>query len=256
MKPEVSIIIPNFNETENLQRGVLSEIASYLKTASFTYEVILSDDGSTDKSLSLLQAFAKNHQPFRVLANPHGGKAQAIWAGVKNAKGGIVLFADMDQSTPLTEIEKLLPWYKKGYDVVFGSRGKLRKNFPFSRQITSWGFRHVRQLFLLRDVVDTQCGFKSMKTDIASRIFPQLEVINRKNTNKGWSVTAYDVEMLFLAEKLGAKLKEVDVAWADMDISTGKSRNFISESTDMLKQILKVKYNDLSGKYLGLVTAV
>jgi dolichyl-phosphate beta-glucosyltransferase len=252
MKPKVSIIIPNYNEKENLQRGVLEEVRDFLKGVGFTWEVIINDDGSTDGSLDILKKFTKENKGFFLIKGKHGGKASGLWSGVKKAKGEIVLFTDMDQSTPLKEIKKLLPWYDKGFDLVFGSRGKLRKNFPLTRQITSWGFRVVRQLFLLRNVSDTQCGFKSLKRNIALEIFPQLSVIKNASKVKGWTVSAYDVEMLFLVEKLGYKLKEVDVLWQDEDVSTGKNKsllNFLTESLDMLKQILSVKLNDVKGKY-------
>ena len=133
--------------------------------------------------------------------------------------------------------------------MVFGSRGSDRENFNLLRQITSWGFRTIRSLFLLRGVQDTQCGFKAFKTDLAKRIFPHLAVLNTTKQSKGWTVSAFDVELLFMAEKTGAKLKEVSVDWKDEDTSTGKKRNFVKESKDMLKQILQVKMNDMSGKY-------
>lgn len=249
MKPKVSIIIPNYNEKENLERGVLEEVSSFLKKAKFTWEVIINDDGSTDGGLEILESFVKNHPGFSLIKGKHGGKAYGLWSGIKKAKGNIVLFTDMDQSTPLKEIKKLLPWYEKGFQVVFGSRGTARKNFPIVRQITSWGFRVVRQIFLLKGVSDTQCGFKSLNRNVALEIFPKLSVIKNPQNAKGWTVSAYDVELLFLAEKAGYKLKEVDVFWQDEDISTSKGKNFITESVDMLKQILTVKLNDIKGKY-------
>lgn len=249
MKTKLSIIIPNFNETQNLERGVLDQVYDYLKKVDYDYEVIISDDGSTDKSLQMAEKFTRSHQGFRVLPNAHGGKAKAVYAGIKAAKGEIVLFTDMDQSTPLKEVEKLLPWFEKGYSVVFGSRGKARENFPWYRQLTSWGFRIVRGVFILRHVVDTQCGFKAMKIDVAKKIFPKLAVLADKKQSTGWSVSAFDVELLFLAEKHGYKLKEVDVVWQDEDTSTNKDKRFFKESLDMLKQILRVKINDLKGIY-------
>ena len=247
--PDLSIVIPNYNEKANLERGVLEEMATYLNQVKFSYEVIINDDGSTDGGLQSIDSFVKSHPHFSVIKNSHVGKAGGIWAGIQKAKGKVTLFTDMDQSTPLKEVEKLLPWYDQGFDVVFGSRGALRKNFPLSRQIMSWGFRTFRQIFLLRGVVDTQCGFKSLRTSVAKEIFPLLEVIASPKQAKGWSVSAFDVELLFLAEKRGYRLKEVDVTWKDEDISTSKPRNFIHESTGMLKQILRVKLNDISGKY-------
>lgn len=246
---DVTIIIPCYNERQNLQRGVLSEVAKYLKSANFKSEVIISDDGSTDDSRELVEEFIKKNPNFRLLKNSHGGKANAVWSGIQNAKGEIVLFSDMDQSTPIKEIEKILPFYQEGYSVVFGSRGKMRENFPILRQLTSWGFRTVRQIFLLKGIIDTQCGFKSFKREVALEIFPLLDVIRRPSSKKGWSVSAFDVELLFLAKKRGYKLKEVTVSWKDRDIATDKGKNFVSESIDMLKQILRVKLNDLKGVY-------
>lgn len=249
-RPKVSIIIPNYNEKANLNRGVLSEVAKYLSGAYFSWEVIINDDGSTDGGDELISNFVKKNSGFRLIKSRHGGKAAGIWHGIQEAKGEIILFTDMDQSTSLREIEKLLPWFDDDYQVVFGSRGKMRKNFPLFRQLTSWGFRFFRSLFLLHHVVDTQCGFKALKTDVAKKIFPLLSIIkNAKDKTNGWSVSAFDVELLFLAEKMGYQLKEVDVNWRDEDTSTGKGKNFVNESLDMLKQIFQVKLNDLQGKY-------
>lgn len=250
MKKKLSIVISNYNEKANLNRGVLNEMEKYLNKASFSWEVIINDDGSTDGGDVIIADFVKKNDGFKLIKGNHGGKASGIWNGIQKAEGEIVLFTDMDQSTPLSEVEKLLPWFEKGYQVVFGSRGKMRKNFPLTRQITSWGFRFVRGMFLLHDVVDTQCGFKALRTDVAKEIFPLLEIIKSpKSAKNGWTVSAFDVELLFLAEKNNYNLKEVDVLWADEDTSTGKGKNFITESLDMLKQILRVKLNDLQGKY-------
>ena len=249
MSIKLSVVVTNYNEKENLQRGVLDQMYDYLSKVKYSWEVVINDDGSTDGGDKLIESFVKKHAGFRMIIGKHGGKAAGIWNGIQQAKGELVLFTDMDQSTPLKEVEKLLPWFDQGYDVVFGSRGHTRENFGVLRQITSWGFRTVRSLFLLRNVSDTQCGFKAFRTDIAKRIFPHLAVLAKTKSSKGWTVSAFDVELLFMAEKIRAKLKEVEVKWKDEDTSTGKKRNFIKESTDMLKQILQVKINDMSGKY-------
>lgn len=249
MKKKVSIVIPCYNEAENLSSGVLNEVDTYLKTVDYDWEVVISDDEATDGSREIVEKFVKNHAKFIFLKNKHGGKAKAVWEGIQKASGSIVLFTDMDQSTPLKEVEKLLPWYDKGCDVVFGSRGMERENFPWYRKVMSAGFRLFRQIFLLRGVSDTQCGFKSFRKEVAMKIFPMLEAIAATKQAKGWSVSAFDVELLFLAEKFGYKLKEVEVNWKDRDVSTGKAKDFVKESKDMVKQILRVKLNDLQGKY-------
>ncbi|KKS93019.1 MAG: Glycosyl transferase family 2 [Candidatus Collierbacteria bacterium GW2011_GWB1_44_6] len=249
MKPKLSVVVSNYNEKANLERGVLEQMASFLSKAKYSWEVIINDDGSTDGGDQIIAGFVKKHPGFKMIRGNHGGKAAGIWNGIQAATGEIVLYTDMDQSSPLREVEKLLPWFDKGYHVVFGSRGKMRKNFPLLRQLASWSFRFIRGLMLLHDVVDTQCGFKAMRLEVAMNIFPSLSVINNRSNSKGWTVSAFDVELLFLAEKFGYKLKEVDVIWKDEDTSNSKQRSFVTESIDMLKQITQVKINDLSGKY-------
>ncbi len=249
MKPKLSVVITSYNERENLQRGVLSQMADFLKGVDFSYEVIINDDGSTDGGDKIIENFVKKNPGFKLIHGSHGGKALGLLNGVNQAKGEIILTTDMDQSTPLKEVLKLLPWFTAGYDVVFGSRGKLRKDSPWDRQIISWGFRTFRQFFLLHHIVDTQCGFKAYRAEVFKQIFPKLSVVKNAKKATGWVVSAFDVELLFLCEKAGYKLKEVDVAWSQTDTSTSKDRNFIKESLDMVQQIISVKINDLQGRY-------
>ncbi len=247
----LSITIPCYNEKENLKRGVLSEVWKYLKKQDYSWEVIVSDDGSTDGSLKLVRSFARKHKGFRVLENKHKGKPWALWQGIKAVKGKYILFADMDQSTPIDQLGKLLSWLKKGHEVVIGSRGIERKNFPFFRKIGAAVFRNFRKSLLLPQINDTQCGFKLFKTKVAKEIFPKLEVL--KKHGSGWTVTSYDVELLFIIDKLGIKIKEAIVDWEDRDVSLGKGKSYIAryfkESKEMFGQILKVKLNDWQGKY-------
>jgi len=242
-KNKISIIIPCYNEENNLKKGVLREVSDYLKKQKFSWEVIISDDGSTDQSKKLVEEFIKKETRFRFIKNPHGGKPFAIRSGVEKAKGEICLFTDMDQSTPILETDKLLPFFEQGFDIVIGSRGKERKKFPWYRKILSWGFRNLR----LREIADTQCGFKSFRTEAGKNIFERMTVFQKKG--KGWRVGAWDVEFLFVAKKLGYKIKEVPVTWIDKDIAKGKKKNFLRESKEMLLEIMRVKINDLRGKY-------
>lgn len=247
MKPYLSVIIPMFNEVENLKKGVLEEVYRFLKNQKFSWEVIISDDGSTDESRELIKEFIKETEGFRLRENPHGGKPFAIRAGIEKAKGEICLFTDMDQSAPISELEKLLPLFSEDFDVVIGSRGKERKEFPWHRQVLSWGFRNLRRAILLRDLIDTQCGFKSFRTEVGRDIFAKMTIFQKRG--KGWRVGAWDVEFLFVAEKMGYKIKEVPVIWVDKDIARGKKKNFLKESKEMFFEVLRVKINDWKGKY-------
>jgi len=250
-KLDLSIIIPCYNEEANLKKAVLGQVCDYLKDQDFSWEVIISDDGSTDNSLKVAKKVVKNKKGFKILANKHGGKPWAVWKGIEAAKGKIILFTDMDQSTPLDQMDKLLPWFKKGFDVVIGSRGTLRQDFPVIRKLMSYGFLIFRRTLLLPNIVDTQCGFKALERKVALEVFPKLQFFQEIGKEvKGWRVSAFDVEMLFICQKLGYQVKEVAVGWKDRDAAAEqKHKSFVKESKNMLREILRVKFNDLLGKY-------
>lgn len=248
----LSIIIPCFNEEKNLKKGVLQELALFLSKQKYEWEVLVCDDGSTDNSKKLVEEFVAKHDEFRLLKLNHGGKPHAMYAGVKAALGDIFLFTDMDQSTPISEIKKLLPWFDQSYDVVIGSRGLKREGFSKLRKLASVVFRYLRGLFVLPYIIDTQCGFKTIKSDLAREIFPLLSYFRKESRLAGWSVSAYDAEMLFIADKWGYKLKEVPVEWDDNDISDTKERStvhFIRQSINMAKEVVNVVVNNGRGVY-------
>lgn len=250
MKPQLSVIIPNYNEKENLERGVLEEVYKYLSKQKYTWEVLISDDGSTDTSPDIIKQFTKSHEHFQLIANNHAGKPYALRSAIKKARGAFVLLTDMDQSTPIKEVAKLLPHTKNGFKVIIGSRGAIRKDAPKYRQLASLIFQFARRAILLPRIVDTQCGFKLIETKLINTIFDKMQMFNRSNKTVGWKVTAYDVEMLFVARRLGFLIKEVRVKWKDEDVSKDKNRNFVKESTQMLKEVLRVRLNDLRNCYV------
>jgi len=249
---KISIIIPCYNEENNLKKGVLEEVHNFLITQKFTWEVIVCNDESTDNSLKLVKEFVSKHKNFRVLDLPHGGKPSAVWGGIKEAQYPLILFTDMDQSTPLKELNKLLPYFEKGYDVVIGSRGSSREGNSIIRKIMAKGFLLGRRMVLLPQIIDTQCGFKAMRTDLAKKIFPELQFFKDKSDKKGWRVSAFDVELLFIAHKKGSKIKEIEVEWKNEDISTTKGDDavrFKRETKQMLQEIIRVISNNLKGVY-------
>lgn len=248
---KISIIIPCYNEENNIKKGVLDEVAKYLESVDFQWEVIIANDESTDNSLRLCNEFAKKHNNYKVLDLPHGGKPSAVWGGIQAAKYPYVLFTDMDQSTPLKEISKLLQFTNE-FEVIIGSRGRDREGNSLVRKIMASCFLAFRRLILLPNIIDTQCGFKMFKTDVAKSLFPNLQFFKDKSDNKGWRVSAFDVELLFMAQKWGYKIKEVVVNWKNEDISDTKGDNnsrFKKESINMIQEIVRVKKNDLRGLY-------
>ncbi len=245
----LSVIIPQYNEHANLERGVLEQVHEYLSKQPYSWEVIISDDGSTDNSFEFTQTFVETHPHFTLIRGQHGGKAMALKNGVELAKGKYVLTADMDQSTPLNQVEKLLKAVSdNGYSVAIGSRGQKRGNSSPVRKLASFLFSMFRRTILLRNIKDTQCGFKLYETSLAQELFPRLDAV-RPAESEGWKVSAFDVELLFMAQKKGSKIAEIKVKWNDEDTSETKSRKFVKESLDMLKQIFKVRINEFKGKY-------
>ena len=249
---KISIVIPCYNEEANIQRGVLDEVVRYLEGRLYQWELIIADDASVDNSLALVEAFAARRDNVRLLRLPHGGKPHAILGGIKEAKGDIILFSDMDMSTPIEEMEKLLPWFAKGYDVVIGSRGLVREGFSPFRQFSSWAFRNLRRVLILPHIVDTQCGFKAFRADVVEGIFPLLSFFSSEREIQGWVVSAFDVELLYIAKKWGYRIREVQVVWQDRDESTTKEKmggKFVAESLEMAREILTVIWNNLKGTY-------
>ena len=248
----LTVIIPCYNEEANLKRGVLEEIYGFLRTKDFSWEVIVSDDGSSDKSREIVKEDIKSWGNFKLLENPHGGKPAALLSGIKKAKGEYILFTDMDQSTPFGELDKLLPQLNKRYEVVIGSRGLVRKNFPLYRRLGAIAFMSIRRSLILPEISDTQCGFKLFNTQALKKAFPRLNFFERKEKVSGWKVTSFDVELLHILKSLGYKIAEVPVSWDDKDISKEKGGGvgrYVRESREMFGQIIRVKLNDLRGRY-------
>jgi dolichyl-phosphate beta-glucosyltransferase len=253
-KPAVSVIIPCYNEARNLESGVLDEVHGYLAQQDYAWEVVVVNDESTDDSPRLVERFIQDKANWSLHTIPHGGKPAAIWAGIRQARGDVVLFTDMDQSTPIYELGRLLPWYEQGIDMVIGSRGISREGFSLLRKAGSFVFRTLRGLALLRGIADTQCGFKLCRRQIALELFPHLEFFKNKARPAGWKVTAYDVELLFLVQKAGYRIKEVVVSWSNRDQSdtksqTGEMARYVNESIDMARQVVRVKLNQVRGLY-------
>lgn len=244
----VSIVIPAYNEETNIRLGVLEKVSRYLEKQTFSCEAIMVDDGSTDTTGKLLDAFVKENRGFSVIHNPHQGKAAAVITGMLAGHGNIVLFTDLDQATPITELANILPWFEKGYDVVIGSRNGQRQGAPLTRRTMARGFMMLRGIILgLRGIVDTQCGFKAFRAPVAHDIFQRLKLYGDNHAVSGSMVTAgFDIEVLFLARKLGFKIKEVPVEWHYVET---RRVNPIIDSIQGLSDILKIRMNAWRGLY-------
>lgn len=247
-KPYLSVVIPAYNEETNIRLGALEKVARYLEHQTYQWEAILVDDGSNDATPGLLDMFAKENQGFSVIHNPHQGKAATVITGVLAARGGIVLFSDLDQATPISQVERLLPWFEKGYDIIIGSRSTHREGAPFLRRLMGRGFIILRSLLLgLNGIVDTQCGFKAFRKEVAKELFQRMKLYGTMRQAHGSMVTAgFDIEVLFLAKRLGYKIKEVPVEWHYVET---RRVSALKDSWEGLLDLLKIRWNAMTGKY-------
>lgn len=244
----LSVVIPAYNEETNIRKGALDKVSLYLSHQKYPWEVVVVNDGSSDATGELLTAFAQDNPHFRLINNPHQGKAATVTTGMLAARGEIVLFTDLDQATPIDQVEKLLPWFTRGFSVVIGSRDSHREGAPLLRQVMARGFIALRSLFLgLRGITDTQCGFKAFRREVVRDVFGKLKLYGERKLVTGSMVTAgFDIELLYLAKQLGYKIREVPVEWHYVET---RRVNPLRDSWQGLMDILKIRWNAMQGKY-------
>lgn len=245
----ISLIIPCYNEELNIQKGVLDKIGNYVHHIPAIKEVIISDDGSTDSTKTLIKKEYLSQYPlFKLLENEHKGKAQTLISAILSATGDYVLFTDIDLATPIEETEKMLVEIEKDTDIVIGSRNNTRAGAPLSRKIMAVGFIFIRNFLIgLKNIKDTQCGFKAFRTDAAKKIIHSLVVFKNTQGVEGSSVSAgFDLEFLFLATKMGYSITEIPVVWKHVET---KNVNFITDTLETLQDIFSIKYYDITGAY-------
>jgi len=246
----ITLIIPCYNEEVNIQKGVLDKIGNFTLSDERFSEVLIVDDGSTDDSKKIIrEKYLPRFKHFKLIENSHQGKAYAVMTGIKKARNEFVIFSDIDLATPIEESTKLLTKAESGYDIVIGSRSHRRKGAPFLRRVMSYGAIYVKNIILgLYKLRDTQCGFKLFKTEAARHIIDRLKVFHPYDHSiRGSSVSAgFDLEFLYLANKLGYKIAEVPVSWQHVET---KNVNFLNDSIESFKDILKIKYYSLKGYY-------
>jgi dolichyl-phosphate beta-glucosyltransferase len=246
--PLLSVVVPAYNEEKRLPAS-LTSIHDYLASQPYTSEIIVVDDGSIDRTAAVADSLVPSLPLLRVIHNPHRGKAFALRTGVAATRGSMVFLCDADLSMPVPEIAKFLPLIQNGFDVVMGSReapGAHRYNEPTYRHLMGRVYNLLVRIILFGDFQDTQCGFKCLSRHAALDLFPRLQVRTGDVEVKGAMVTGFDVEMLYLARKLGYRITEVGIHWY---YQPGSKVNPIRDTLRMFVDLLKVRINDRRGIY-------
>lgn len=246
--PELSIVVPAYNERERLPH-TLAEIDNFISSSGLQVELIVADDGSEDETAAMARAFEPTNACYRVLALPHRGKAATVRSGVLAARGRYVLFTDADLSTPINYVEPLLSALRAGADVAIGSRemtGARRVGEPAYRHLMGRLFNALVRLVAVPGISDTQCGFKAFRREAAQQLFGALRVHGTDATVRGPRVTGFDVEVLFLARRLGYRVVEVPVFWQHV---SGSKVDPVRDSFRMMADVLRVRWNAFRGRY-------
>ena len=233
-----SLILPAYNEELRLP-DCMEKVAGFVASRVEAIEVILVENGSTDRTYEMGLEYAKQYPWLTVLHEDKAGKGNAVRRGMLEAAGRYRMFADVDFAMPIEELDHFIPKDGEHYDVAIASReakGAVRINEPAIRRFSGRVFNLVVQILVTPGIRDTQCGFKSFSAEAAEKLF-RLQRVD------GW---AFDAELLYLARKFGYKINEVPIRCYYI----GNSKvNVASDSLKMLKELIQIRKNDREGLY-------
>jgi len=239
MQPYLTILFPAYNEEKRISTAIISA-ANYFSTWKKTIEIMIVENGTTDNTSQIATAAALDYLPNNMLytyLESRKGKGAAIREGLNKAKGKYILITDVDLSTPLNELPKLLRYIVE-FPIVIGSRrkkGALVLGQSVRRQISSFIFSILARL-LTPGILDTQCGYKLLTLE-AARDLAEFITID------GYT---YDVELLHAAQQRGYKIKEIPVIWVNDENS---KVNLLEDSLNMARDLLYIQARSAAGKY-------
>ena len=237
----LTVVIPAYNEEPVIGR-TLDEVGEYLDGRGFGYEIIVVSDGSRDGTARIVREKASSSGHIRLIENERNmGKGFSVRRGALAAEGDVVVFTDADLSYPISEVEKPLDLIRSGRaDVAIGSRtatgAMIQAEIPPLRRLMSKVFNLFVRFIAIKGIHDTQCGFKAFSREAARAVFS-------RQTMTGFS---FDVELIYIARKLGYKVVEFPIHWAR---SSESSVNPVTDSVKMFLDIIRIRLIDMRGGY-------
>jgi glycosyltransferase involved in cell wall biosynthesis len=240
VEPQYSIIIPAYNEQARIG-ATLERVMECVQTRQWAAEVLVVNDGSRDQTAEIVTAATRRYPNLRLIENPgNRGKGYSVRNGMLQARGTIAMFTDADLSAPIEEAELLFAAIEDGADIAIGSRwlDRSRQTLrqPFYRRLFGRCFNWLTRLIMHLPLADTQCGFKAFRKEAACTIFSRQRI-------ERWG---FDPEILYIALRLGMRIKEVPVTWGHDD----RSRiSYLKDGLKMLEDLVRVRFYSLAGYY-------
>ena len=244
-EPYLSVVIPAFNAEVRIQR-TLERIVEFLDAQSYSWEVVVANDGSTDATAQLAGEVAANRDDVTHLSLEHRGKGWAVKHGMLAATGQYRLLCDADMSVPIEQVKRLLPPNILGADIAVGSREQVnshRIGEPIHRHMMGRVYNSFVRTLAAPGLKDTQCGFKCYRGEIVSLLFGAQRIYG----------FAFDAEVIFLACKIGLNVQEIGVDWY---YEQGSKVRPLTDSLVMVGDLLKIRWNHIRGRYSSFRTSI
>lgn len=238
MPPHLSIVVPAHNEELRLP-GSLSRILEHLRQQPYSWEVLVVENGSSDRTAEVAERFAQAAAGLRVLREARRGKGLAVRRGMLEATGEYRFICDADLSMPIDQINRFLPPELQDYDIAIASReaaGAVRYGEPFYRHWVGRAFNLIVRRLAVPGLQDTQCGFKCFRGEAADVLFPLQRL-------HGWT---FDVELLFVALRRGYRVVEVPIPWY---YYPGSRISILRDSLAMFTDLFRIRRNWRRGLY-------
>lgn len=238
INPLLTIVVPAYNEGKWLP-ATIPQIIHYISQQPFEVEVVIVNNNSSDNTREIADQFAADYDYIKVMDESRQGKGAAVKTGMLAGTGDYLFIADADLSMPISQVNHFLPPESGDYDVAIGSReapGAVRYDEPEYRHIMGRVFNLIVRWFAVPGFHDTQAGFKCFTQEAAHQVFP-------KQTVDGW---AFDVEVLFIAQKLNCKIIEVPIEW---HYQPNSRINPLRSSYEMFAEVFKIRQKGKNGIY-------
>jgi len=232
LKPHLAVVVPAYNEHDRIG-PTLRRLNEYLSAQPYSWKVVVVNDGSKDDTAQIVREFGEQHPGFELLdSQPNHGKGFVVRKGMLETEAEWLLFSDADLAAPIEEIEKLWKAVEGGTPIAIGSRPLKESNLeirqPWYREMAGRSFNLAVQIFAVKGIKDTQCGFKLFREDVALDVFKRCKL-------DGFG---FDFESLMIARDLGYQVAEVPIRWAHQE---GSKVNMLRDGVRMLTELVKLR---------------